>query len=313
MRRILVTGRGGQLATGLAEALPAQGFAAFLVGQPEFEFDQPHSIAAAFAAARPDAVVNCAAWTAVDAAEEAEAAAFTANAIGPALVARQCAALGIPLIQVSTDYVFDGRKGAPYVEADAPHPLSASGRTKLAGEWAALATNPRTIVLRTAWVFSPVGTNFLRTMLRVGAGSAAGHGAASSAAGHGAAGRPALRVVADQHGSPTAAPDLADAIAAVLARLRGTGWQDDYRGVVHAVAAGSTTWHGFAQAIFAAAAPHGGPQPQLRPITTADYPTRAVRPADARLDTSRLAAVFGVHMPAWETGVSRVIDTVFRR
>ena len=207
MRRILVTGRGGQLATGLATALPAQGFEAILVGQPDFEFDQPATIAAAFAAARPDAVVNCAAWTAVDAAEDAEAAAFTANAIGPALVARHCAALGIPLIQISTDYVFDGRKGAPYVETDTPNPLSAYGRTKLAGEWAALATNPQTTVLRTAWVFSAVGTNFLRTMLRVGAQ------------------RDELRVVADQHGSPTAAPDLADAIASVLARIRDTGWQ----------------------------------------------------------------------------------------
>jgi dTDP-4-dehydrorhamnose reductase len=289
MRRILVTGRGGQLATGLAEALPAQGFEAILVGQPDFEFDQPATIAAAFAAARPDAVVNCAAWTAVDAAEDNEAAAFTANAIGPALVAQHCAALDIPLIQVSTDYVFDGRKGAPYVETDPPNPLGAYGRTKLAGEWAALATNPMTTVLRTAWVFSGVGNNFLRTMLRVGSE------------------RPVLRVVADQHGSPTAAPDLADAIASVLARLRDTGWQPDYRGVFHAVATGHTTWHGFAQAIFTAAKPHGGPHPNVQPITTADYPTRATRPADARLDTARLNITFGITLPTWEQGLERIV------
>ena len=225
MRRILVTGRGGQLATGLEAALPAAGFDPILVGQPEFEFDHPETVAAAFAAARPDAVVNCAAWTAVDAAEDQEAAAFRANALGPALVARHCAAAGIPLVQVSTDYVFDGRKGAPYTEDDAPNPLGAYGRTKLAGEWAALAGNPCTIVLRTAWVFAPMGNNFVRTMLRVGAE------------------RPELRVVADQHGSPTAAPDLADAIAAILARVRQTGWQDGYRGVFHAVGTGTTTWH----------------------------------------------------------------------
>jgi dTDP-4-dehydrorhamnose reductase len=292
MRRILVTGRGGQLATGLEAALPAQGFEAFLFGQPEFEFDQPDSIAAAFAAARPDAVVNCAAWTAVDAAEEQEAAAFMANAIGPALVARHCAALGIPLVQVSTDYVFDGRKGAPYVETDAPNPLGAYGRTKLAGEWAALATNPKTIVMRTAWVYSPVGNNFVRTMLRVGAE------------------RPVLRVVADQQGSPTAAPDLADAIAAVLARVRDAGWQDAHRGVFHAVSGGYTTWHAFAEAIFDAAAPLGGPRPEVQAITTADYPTRAARPADGRLDTTRLATTFGVALPRWEQGLDRVVKAL---
>ncbi len=292
MKRVLVTGRGGQLATGLADALPAQGFEAFLFGQPEFEFDQPATIAAAFATARPDAVVNCAAWTAVDAAEDNEAGAFMANAIGPALVARHCAALGIPLIQVSTDYVFDGRKGAPYVETDAPNPVGAYGRTKLAGEWSALAENAQTIVMRTAWVFSPVGNNFLRTMLRVGAE------------------RPVLRVVADQHGSPTAAPDLADAIAGVLARVRETGWQPQYRGVFHAAATGYTTWHGFAEAIFAAAAARGGPRPEVQAITTADYPTRAVRPADGRMDTTRLAQTFGVALPRWQDGLDRVARVV---
>lgn len=289
MRRILVTGRGGQLATGLEAALPAQGFEPLLFGQPEFEFDLPETVAAAFAAARPDAVVNCAAWTAVDAAEDNEPAAFRANALGPAMIARHCASLGIPLIQISTDYVFDGRKGAPYTEDDAPNPLGAYGRTKLAGEWAALAGNPRTAVLRTAWVFAPMGNNFLRTMLRLGAE------------------RPELRVVADQHGSPTAAPDLADAIAAVLARVRETGWRDAYRGVFHAVAAGATTWHAFAEAIFEAAAPHGGPRPKVHAIGTADYPTRAARPADGRLDTSKLAATFGVSLPAWRSGLDRVM------
>jgi dTDP-4-dehydrorhamnose reductase len=289
MRRILVTGRGGQLATGLEAALPAQGFEAILVGQPDFEFDQPDTVAAGFAAARPDAVVNCAAWTAVDAAEDNEAAAFRANALGPGMIARLCAEAAIPLIQVSTDYVFDGRKGAPYVEEDAPNPLGAYGRTKLAGEWAALAANPRTTVLRTAWVFAPMGNNFVRTMLRVGAE------------------RSELRVVADQHGSPTAAPDLADAIAGVLARIRQTGWQEAYRGPFHAVAAGTTTWHGFAEAIFAAAAPFGGPRPKVHAIATADYPTRAARPADGRLDTGRLARVFGVALPPWQDGLACVM------
>ncbi len=294
MRRILVTGHGGQLATGLADSLPAQGFDAILVGQPDFEFDQPATVEAGFAAAAPDAVVNCAAWTAVDAAEDDEAGAFRANALGPGLLARLCAARGIPLLQISTDYVYDGRKGAPYVEADGPNPLGAYGRTKLAGEWAALAANPMTAVLRTAWVFSPIGKNFVRTMLAVGAQ------------------RPELRVVADQHGNPTAAPDLADALAKVLARIRETGWRDAYRGVFHAAGGGHTNWHAFAQAIFAAAAPHGGPAPVVHPIATHEYPVKAARPADGRMDQAKLAQTFGVALPPWQEGLARVIAALHR-
>lgn len=286
MHRILVTGRGGQLATALATALPARGFDVLATGRPDFDFDAPATIAAALAMARPDAVVNCAAWTAVDAAEDQEAAAYRANAIGPALLAADCATAGIPLIQVSTDYVFDGRKGAPYVESDLPNPLGAYGRTKLAGEWAALAGNPRTLVLRTAWVFAATGTNFLRTMLRLGAE------------------RPELRVVADQQGSPTAAPDLADAIAVILSRIREQSWRDAYRGVFHATGGGFTTWHGFAEAIFAASGLH----PVVHPIDTASYPTRAARPADGRLDCGLLAATFGVRLPPWQEGLMRVLQ-----
>jgi len=293
MHRILVTGKGGQLATGLESALPAQGFEAMLVGQPEFEFDQPDTVRAHFAALQPEAVVNCAAWTAVDAAEDEEAAAFRANALGPALIAQLCAQAGIPLIQISTDYVYDGGKDAPYVEEDAPNPLGAYGRTKLAGEWAALAGNARTIVLRTAWVHAPMGKNFVRTMLSVGAQ------------------RPVLRVVADQCGCPTAAPDLADAIAGVLARLRESGWREAYRGVFHAVGAGETSWHGFAEAIFEEAAPYGGPRPAVDAIATADYPTKAVRPANSRLDCGKLAQVFGVTLPHWRDGLRRVVRGLY--
>lgn len=292
MRRILVTGQGGQLATGLAESLPAHGFEALLVGQPDFEFDKPETVVAAFAALRPEAVVNCAAWTAVDAAEDDEAGAFRANALGPALLARLCAEAAIPLIQISTDYVYDGRKGAPYLESDLTNPLGAYGRTKLAGEWAALAGNPMTSVLRTAWVFSPVGKNFVRTMLAVGAT------------------RPELRVVADQHGHPTAAPDLADAIAAILTRIRQTGWQPAYRGVFHARAEQSTHWHGFAEAIFAGASRFGGPQPRVLPIATHEYPVKAVRPADGRMDGSKLAETFGVTLPSWQAGLERVLTAL---
>jgi len=294
MRRILVTGRGGQLATGLAASLPALGFEATLVGQPEFEFDQPATVEAAFAASRPDAVVNCAAWTAVDAAEDDEVGAFRANALGPALLGRLTAAAGIPLIQISTDYVYDGAKPAPYVESDAPNPVGTYGRTKLAGEWAARAANPHTIVLRTAWVFSPVGKNFVKTMLAVGAT------------------RPELRVVGDQVGNPTSALDLADAIASVLSRVRDTGWRDAYADVFHATAPDSTSWHGFAETIFAQATAFGGPRPEVKAIATAEYPTRAARPANSRLEVERLRDVFGARLPEWRVGLERVLNDLFR-
>jgi dTDP-4-dehydrorhamnose reductase len=289
MRRILITGRGGQVATGLEAALPAEGFQPLVIGRPAFDFNIPQTIIAAFQALKPDAVVNCAAWTAVDAAEEDELSAFRANALGPALLGRLTHEAGVPIIQISTDYVFDGQKGVPYLESDAPNPLGAYGRTKLAGEWAAQAANPRCIVLRTAWVFAPVGKNFLRTMLALGAD------------------RPELRVVADQWGSPTAAPDLAHAIAAILVRIREHGWRDDFAGTYHATGGGFTNWHGFAEAIFAEAAQHGGPRPKVHPITTTDYPTKANRPADGRLDNGKLLRTFGVALPPWEAGLARVM------
>jgi dTDP-4-dehydrorhamnose reductase len=225
----------------------------------------------------------------VDAAEDNEAGAFRANALGPALLGRLSRDAGIPIIQISTDYVYDGLKGAPYLESDVPNPLGAYGRTKLAGEWAAQAANPRCIVLRTAWVFAPMGKSFLRTMLALGEQ------------------RPELRVVADQWGSPTAAPDLADAIVAILARLRADGWRDDFAGTYHATGGGFINWHSFAEAIFDLNAQYGGTRPKVHAITTADYPTKAKRPADGRLDNGKLARVFGVALPPWEAGLARVM------
>lgn len=285
MMRILVTGAAGQVGGALATALPARGFTALPTTREILDFDRPHTIAEAFHAARPDAVVSAAAWTAVDAAETNEAAAFRANAEGPARLAALCAEAGIPLIHISTDYVFAGDKPEPYTETDPTGPVSAYGRGKLAGEWAVLAAHPRATVLRTAWVYAATGRNFLRSMLALGAS------------------RPELRIVADQQGNPTAAPDLADAIAGVLLRLH-DGWREEYRGVFHATAQGDTTWHGFASAIFEASA---GPRPVLHPITTAEYPTPARRPANSRLDGAKLEQVFGVRLPHWRQGLERVV------
>lgn len=290
---ILVTGGSGQLAVALSEVAAARGLPHRRVGRPQFDFDQPDSMAAIFAETAPSLVVNAAAYTAVDAAEDDADAAFRANRDGPAELARLCEAAGVPLIHVSTDYVFDGNKGAPYVESDQPAPQGVYGTSKLLGEQAVAATCTRPIILRTSWVYSPIGKNFVRTMLAV------------------AERHSELRVVADQRGSPTSAPDLAAAIIKIAARLSSDGWQDRYAGIYHAAGTGETTWHGLAMATFEAAARHGLKPPAVTPITTAEWPTKARRPPDSRLDCTHLEATFGLHLPDWRDGVSRTVDAIF--
>jgi dTDP-4-dehydrorhamnose reductase len=282
---ILVTGGAGQLATALVQE---GGDAVDRVGRPRLDFDRPETIAAAFAAAAPTLVVNAAAWTAVDLAEKEPEAAMRANRDGPEALARLCAEAGIPLIHVSTDYVFDGDKGEPYVETDATGPTGVYGATKLAGEHAVMAACPRAIILRTSWVYSASGKNFVKTML----------GAAQK--------MDKLRVVGDQQGCPTSARDLAAAILGVAARLQ-DGWQDEYAGVYHAAGTGATTWHGLATAVFEEAGPYGHKVPVVEAIRTQDWPTPARRPADSRLDCAKLARVFGVRQPEWRDGLKRVV------
>jgi dTDP-4-dehydrorhamnose reductase len=289
-RPILVTGGTGQLATALdaAATVPIG-----RVGRPAFDFDQPETVRAAFHRTDPWLVVNAAAYTAVDAAEKDADAAYRANRDGPAELARLCKAAGIPLIHVSTDYVFDGAKGEPYVETDPVAPQCVYGASKLAGEEAVLDGCERAIVLRTSWVYAPTGRNFVRTMLTLGKT------------------RDRLTVVADQKGCPTTAPDLATAILEIAARIDDAGWQDAFGGVFHAAGAGWTTWHGLASAAFAEAARHGASVPRVDPITTADWPTPAKRPADSRLDCTKLAAVFGVRLTEWRPSLARTIDAIF--
>ena len=286
---ILVTGGTGQLASSLKAA---GGDAIRVAGRPALDFDRPESIVASFREVAPTLVVNAAAYTAVDAAEDDAEAAYRANRDGPGALARLCAAAGVPLIHISTDYVFDGAKGAPYVETDPTAPTGVYGASKLAGEHEVLAAWARTVVLRTSWVYAPTGKNFVRTMLRVGAG------------------RDRLRVVADQRGCPTTAADLADAILAISALLR-EGWRDEYAGVFHAAGSGETTWHGLAVATFEEAARFGAHVPVVEAITAAEYPTKAKRPADSRLDCGKLASVFGVRLPDWRASLARTIDAVF--
>ncbi len=287
---ILATGGSGQLAQALARA---GGERVEVIGRPVFDFERPDTLGEAIRARRPALVVNAAAYTAVDAAESAPEEAARANASGPGLVAATCRELGIPLVHISTDYVFDGAKGAPYCEEDATNPTGVYGATKLAGERAVLAAYPSAVVLRTSWVYAYSGKNFLLTML-------------------GAARRvPRLRVVADQKGCPTNADDLAAATLAVAGRLLGEaargGQEHGLGGIYHATGRGETTWHGFATAIFAEAARHGWPAPPVDAIQTADWPTPARRPLDSRLDCTRLETAFGVRLPAWQDSLGPVV------
>ena len=282
---ILVTGGAGQLATAMVQE---GGDAVQRVGRPAFDFDRPETIAAVFGSVRPRLVVNAAAWTAVDDAETKPEAAMRANRDGPEALARLCAAAEIPFIHVSTDYVFDGDKGEPYVETDPTGPTGVYGTTKLAGEQAVMAACPRAIVLRTSWVYSATGKNFVRTML----------GAAQKT--------DRLRVVGDQKGCPTAARDLAAAILQIAARLQ-DGWQDAYAGVFHSAGSGWTTWHGLAMAVFEEAEALGRRAPVVDAIATSDWPTPARRPPDSRLDCSKLVRVFGVRQPEWRGSVGRAV------
>jgi dTDP-4-dehydrorhamnose reductase len=294
--RVLVVGRGGQVATELRVRLPAAGHQVTALGPPELDLARAETIADALDRFRPEAVVNAAAYTAVDRAEEEPERAFAVNAAGPGLLGEAARARGgIPVLHLSTDYVFDGTKGAPYTEADPPSPAGAYGASKLEGERRLHAAQPRATTLRTAWVCSPHGSNFVKTMLRLGRE------------------RPELRVVADQRGAPTFADDLADAAAALLPRLAAAPAGDPAFGVFHLAGAPHTTWHGFAAAILAGGEARGllrPPAPRLVAIATADYPTRARRPADGRLDCGRAAAVLGLHAPDWRAGLDRCLDAI---
>ena len=284
--RLLVAGASGQLAHALVQrSRQRAGVTVIALGRPQLDLLDPASISRAIDSTRPDVVINAAAYTAVDKAESDAAAAFALNRDGAGALAAAAGAVGCPIIHVSTDYVFDGNKAGAYVEDDAPNPMGVYGRSKLEGEAAVAAANARHVILRTAWVYSAHGHNFLKTMLRL------------------ARERPELRVVADQHGNPTFAPHLADAILAIAAQIGSARlW-----GVYHATATSETTWHGFAAAIIAAANPLGVPQVRVVPITTADYPMPARRPANSCLDCSKLERAFGLRLPPWQQGLGECV------
>jgi dTDP-4-dehydrorhamnose reductase len=287
--RIAVTGREGQVVQALIERGAAAGHELIPLGRPALDLTaRAMSIQDALAAAAPDMIVSAAAYTAVDRAESERDLAFAINATGAESVAAAACAIGVPLVHLSTDYVFDGAKPTPYVEGDPTGPTGVYGASKLAGEELVLAAQPNSAVLRTAWVYSPFGANFVRTMLRL------------------AETRDEVSVVADQRGNPTSAVDVADGIIAVAANLVGDP-APARRGIFHMTGSGEASWAEFAEAIFAASATSGGPSATVRAIATADYPTAAARPANSRLDCTLLETRHGVRLPDWHGAVEAVV------
>lgn len=275
---ILVFGGNGQLGQELSRAAASRGIALRGLSHAEADIADAAAVAAALARWKPGFVVNAAAYTKVDLAETSIEEARRGNEIGPALLAGACARAGVPLVHVSTDYVFDGRKESAYLESDPVRPINVYGRTKAAGEEAVRRTLRPHVILRTAWVYSEFGQNFLKTILRL------------------AAQCDELRIVADQDGSPTSAREIAEAILHITPLLLR---DQSLSGTYHFAASGVTTWHGFASRVVAVAAPLTGRNPRVTAIATADYPTAAKRPANSRLDCRLFVQRFGFSPRHW--------------
>lgn len=283
--RILLTGCAGQLGRELKRSLASLG-ELVACDHRQLDLADPDALRNAVRTIVPTVIVNAAAYTAVDKAEVEPEAADAINAVAPGILAEEARRLGALLIHYSTDYVFDGAKPTPYREDDVTAPLSAYGRSKRDGELAIAASAARHLLLRTSWVYGLHGANFMNTMLRLGRRSCETGDA--------------LRVVDDQIGAPTWSRHLADATALILAR------NDTPQGLYHLSAAGETSWHGYADAIFAAARAAGllDGLPKIHRITSADYPLPARRPANSRLDCSRFSRDFGLALPEWRTGLA---------
>ncbi|MCA0399818.1 MAG: dTDP-4-dehydrorhamnose reductase [Proteobacteria bacterium] len=291
--RICVTGAQGQVVSALRRIAHREGVDFVTLARPEFDLAHPVGVEAHLAKLAPDIVVSAAAHTAVDQAESEPELAMAINAEGPRALAGACAALGLPIIHLSTDFVFDGTKTSPYRESDPTGPAGAYGRSKLAGEIAVAAANPRHVILRTAWVYSAEGRNFVRTMLRLGET------------------REVLSVVSDQLGCPSHADDIAQAVLVAAHQIKDAPVGDARFGVFHVAGAGDTSWAGFAAAIFQQAILYGRRPVHVVPITAAEYPTPARRPANSRLDCSRFREIYGYAMPHWHDGLARCIEAIF--
>lgn len=288
--RIAVTGKAGQVVTCLVERGTAAGHEMIALGRPELDLTDQESVLRALETAAPAVVVSAAAYTAVDKAETEAELSHAVNGTGAGAVARAAKALGVPLVHISTDYVFDGTLDRPYVEGDPTAPTGVYGASKLAGEQAVLGAYAEdSAVLRVAWVYSPFGGNFVKTMLRV------------------AGDRDEVSVVADQIGNPTSALDIADGVLKVAENLVADP-DPALRGVFHMTAAGEASWADFAEGVFAASAARGGATATVRRITTADYPTPARRPANSRLECGLIARTHGVRLPDWHDALETVVS-----
>lgn len=293
--RLAIIGAKGQVGWELQRRALALGHEMLAWDVAELDITQPAAVDQALAASGVQAVINAAAYTAVDRAEQEPEQAFVVNRDGPAHLAFTCAQMNIPLLHISTDYVFDGSKSGPYAEDDPAAPLGVYGQSKWAGDQAVQRLLPQHLILRVSWVFGIEGQNFVKTILRL------------------ARERAELRVVADQHGCPTYAGAIADALLNLVGRLReietGNLW-----GTYHYCGAPATTWHGFASAIVEQARRYEPLKAdKVTAITTAEYPTPAARPVNSVLDGSRLADRFGIHPSAWQTDLSTLLSALYER
>ncbi len=289
---ILLTGAEGQLGWEVARRVQAP-LTVRATTRAQLDITNREQVLNVIADTMPKVIINAAAYTAVDKAEANSDIAFSVNRDGPAFLAEACSRSNLPLIHLSTDYVFDGTKTTPYAESDASAPLGVYGASKHAGEMAVREACIQHVILRTAWVYGVHGNNFVKTMLRL------------------ARERTELRVVDDQYGSPTFAGDLADAVLAVARRLIGGTCPPDGVGTFHCTGDGATTWCNFARKIFEIAEPRIQAIPDVQPITTADYPTPARRPANSALDCSKLERVYGIALRPWEEALTDMLDEVF--
>ena len=288
-RPIFIAGRDGQLARCLRDIAAVHGRPAVAIGRSELDLEAHAELRRVIDPVVPSIIINAAAYTAVDLAESEAAKAFSINRDGAAALADVAWRMNIPFVHVSTDYVFNGTKLGAYDESDVPAPLNAYGASKLAGEAAVLAAHPLATVLRCSWLYSPYGSNFVRTMFRL------------------CETRPIVRVVQDQCGNPTSALDLASAILQLAEQLL-THDRRAMAGIFHLTGQGETTWHGFAEAIFDFLAHRGMQVPRLEAIATEQYPTAARRPRNSCLDSSKAERAFGILLPAWRCSLEICLD-----
>lgn len=292
--RILVTGRDGQVTKSLQEKLSLQsGIELIVLGRPEFDLTQPKTVYNAIINAQPDIVVSAAAYTAVDQAEEEPELAYAVNAAGAEAVAAAAHKCGVPVIHLSTDYVFSGDSRSPYTEENLPEPRSVYGHTKLEGERLVALANPQHVILRTSWVYSPFGKNFVKTLLAL------------------APQRESISIVSDQWGNPTSAIDLASAILHIADHVISKS-DPTFYGVYHLAGTGDINWSGFTRAIFEMSQISGGPSATVIDISSADYTTKAIRPKNSCLNCKKYEAKFIAQMPHWKTSLSMIVERILQ-